>query len=253
MTRVVVEAMIRTIWTYLNIFVSTVLIGGIVVIMSLLRFRDLRLYDWGTRYWSKWILWAAGVRVETEGLEHLTPESPQIFAANHASWFDVWALAAAIPKRNRFVAKKELERIPLFGTAWKVAGHVSVDRGDRSSAIRSLREAGERIHRDDISVVIYPEGTRSRTGELGPFKKGAFMLALHTGVDIVPVAIIGTREIQPAGAWRIRRGKIILRFGEPIQTSDYTIARRDELVAKVRSEIEEMLAGPIKDHLTRGR
>src|SRR5690625_7135972 len=135
--------MIRTIWTYLYIFVLTVLIGGIVVFMSLLRFRDLGLYDCGTRYWSKLILWAAGVRVETEGLEHLTPESPQIFAANHASWFDAWALAAAIPKRHRFVAKKELERIPLFGTAWKVAGHVSDDPGVRASAIRPRPEAEE--------------------------------------------------------------------------------------------------------------
>jgi 1-acyl-sn-glycerol-3-phosphate acyltransferase len=237
--------MILTLWVYLNILISVILIAGSVVVFSLLRVRDLKVYDWATRDWSRWILWAAGVRVEIEGLENIRLDEPQIFASNHVSWFDVWALAASIPKRNRFVAKKELEKIPLFGRAWKTAGHFSVDRGDRASAIQSLQQAGQRLHRDNISVVIYPEGTRSRTGELGDFKKGAFMLALHTGVDIVPVAIVGTREIMPADSWRIRRGRIILRFGEPIRTSDYNVARRNKLVREVRERIEEMLAEPV--------
>jgi 1-acyl-sn-glycerol-3-phosphate acyltransferase len=238
--------MIRTIWVYLNILISVILIAGTVVLTSLLRVRNLRVYDWATRDWSRWILRAAGVRVEIVGLENVRLDEPQIFASNHVSWFDVWVLAALIPKRNRFVAKKELEKIPLFGRAWKSAGHISVDRGDRSSAIKSLQQAGQRLHRDNISVVIYPEGTRSRTGGLGEFKKGAFMLALHTGVDIVPVAILGTREIMPANGWRIRRGTIILRFGEPIRTRDYTASKRNQLVDDVRERIEAMLEAPVE-------
>lgn len=237
--------MILTLWVYLNVLVSTILIAGTVVLLSIFRVKNLHVYDWATRDWSRWILRAAGVRVQIEGLEHVTPTGPQIFASNHVSWFDVWTLAAYIPKRNRFVAKKELEKIPLFGRAWKSAGHISVDRGDRSSAIKSLQQAGQRLHRDDISVVIYPEGTRSRTGELGEFKKGAFMLALHTGVDIVPVAILGTRRVMPAGGWRIRRGTIILRFGEPIRTSDYTVSQRNQLVDDVRDRIRAMLEAPV--------
>jgi 1-acyl-sn-glycerol-3-phosphate acyltransferase len=238
--------MIRTIWVYLNILISVILIAGTVVLTSLLRVRNLRVYDWATRDWSRWILRAAGVRVEIVGLENVRLDEPQIFASNHVSWFDVWALAASIPKRNRFVAKKELEKIPLFGRAWKAAGHISVDRGDRRSAIQSLQQAGERLHRDNISVVIYPEGTRSRSGELGEFKKGAFMLALHTGVEIVPVAILGTRRIMPAGAWRIRAGRIILRFGKPIRTSEYNMSRRNDLIDEVRHQIESMLAAPVE-------
>jgi 1-acyl-sn-glycerol-3-phosphate acyltransferase len=233
--------MIRTVWVYLNILISVIVVGGVVVIRSFFPARGLSIYDWATRDWSRWILRAAGVDVEIEGLDNVRLEEPQIFASNHVSWFDVWALAASIPKRNRFVAKKELEKIPLFGRAWKAAGHISVDRGDRSSAIRSLQLAGDRLHKDNISVVIYPEGTRSRTGKLGQFKKGAFMLALQSGVEIVPVAILGTRAIMPAGAWRIRPGRIILRFGEPVRTSDYTASRRDELIAEVRHRIEAML------------
>jgi 1-acyl-sn-glycerol-3-phosphate acyltransferase len=238
--------MIHTFWVYLNILFSTIPIAGIVVLLSLLGVKDLRVYDWATSHWARWILWASRVRIRVEGAEHVTLDEPQIFASNHVSWFDVWVLAALIPKRNRFVAKKELEKIPLFGRAWKSAGHISVDRGDRSSAIKSLQQAGQRLHRDNISVVIYPEGTRSRTGGLGEFKKGAFMLALHTGVDIVPVAILGTREIMPANGWRIRRGTIILRFGEPIRTRDYTASKRNQLVDDVRERIEAMLEAPVE-------
>src|SRR5690606_15934022 len=133
---------------------------------------------------------------------------------------------------------KELARIPLFGTAWQAAGHISVDRSDRASAIQSLDEAGRLLRKDNSSVVIFPEGTRSPTGELLPFKKGAFMLALRTGVDIIPVAVLGTRRIQPKGGWRIRSGRIILRFGEPIPVAQYSEAERDDLIELVRSRIQ---------------
>ena len=235
--------MIRTIWAYLNLFVGTVVLATITVVAALLRIRG-RIYDWTGRTWGKWMLWASGAPVYIEGLENVNRDRPQIFAANHVSWYDVWALAARIPKRYRFVAKKELAAIPLFGQAWKAAGHISIDRSNRSSAIASLDEAGRRLRRDNSSVVIFPEGTRSPTGELLPFKKGAFMLALRTGVEIVPVAVLGTRRILPKGGWRIRSGPIILRFGAPIPTEEYDESTRDELIARVRGEVEEMLAEP---------
>lgn len=236
--------MIRNLWWYLNLLLSTIVVGSTVVITSFFRVRNFAVYDWATRDWGRWVMWAAGVKVEVEGEEHVRLDAPQIFVSNHVSWFDVWALASYIPKRNRFVAKKELERVPIFGAAWKAAGHVSVDRSDRASAIRSLREAASRLHKDNISVVIFPEGTRSRTGELAEFKKGAFMLAFNAGVDIVPTAVLGTREIMAADSWRVRSGRIIVRFGEPIRTADYGVARRDELIEEVRHRIEALLAAP---------
>ncbi len=235
--------MIRTIWAYLNLFIGTVVLASIVVLCALFRVRG-RVYDWAGRTWGRWMLWASGTPVYLEGLENIHDDRPQIFAANHVSWYDVWALAAFIPKRYRFVAKKELGAIPLFGQAWKAAGHISIDRSNRASAIESLDEAGRRLRSDNSSVVIFPEGTRSPTGELLPFKKGAFMLALRTGVEIVPVAVLGTRRILPKGGWRIRSGPIILRFGSPIPTEGYDESTRDELIARVRGEIEEMLARP---------
>ena len=233
--------MIRTVWVYLNLLVGTFVIASTVVIAAILRVRQGRFYDWAGRSWARWILWASGTPVIVEGLENVRLDRPQIFASNHVSWYDVYALGKVIPKRYRFVAKKELARIPIFGTAWKAAGHVSVDRSNRASAIQSLEAAGRLLHKDNSSVVIFPEGTRSPTGELLPFKKGAFMLALHTGVDIVPVAVLGTRRIQPKGGWRIRSGKIIVRFGEPVETRRFTEETRDELIAEVRARIAEML------------
>jgi 1-acyl-sn-glycerol-3-phosphate acyltransferase len=100
---------------------------------------------------------------------------------------------------------------------------------------------------EKASVVIFPEGTRSATGELLPFKKGAFMLALHTGVDIVPTAVLGGRHILPKGAWRVRPGTIIVRFGTPIATDAYDEDNRDELIGHVRTAIETMLHAPTND------
>ncbi|MBI4545747.1 MAG: 1-acyl-sn-glycerol-3-phosphate acyltransferase [Gemmatimonadetes bacterium] len=233
--------MIRSLWIILNLLVATLLLAGLVVLAAFLGI-GTRIYDWAPRAWSRWMLRVSGTPVRLQGLEHVKLDGPQIFAANHQSWYDVFALAAVIPKRYRFVAKRELEAIPLFGRAWKAAGHISVDRGDRASAIRSLEQAGELIRRDNSSVVIFPEGTRTRTGQLLPFKKGAFMLALHTGVEIVPVAIFGTRRILPKGAWHVRPGPIIVRFGRPISTVEYTEADRDTLIAEVRGRIESLLA-----------
>lgn len=233
--------MIRTLWVALNLLVSTVLIAGMVVIAAFLRIRT-RIYDWAARHWSRWVLWASATPLHVEGLEHVRAEAPQIFVSNHQSWYDVWALAVAIPKRYRFIAKKELGLIPLFGRAWREAGHIAVDRSNRGAAIESLEKAGKLVKEDNSSVVIYAEGTRSPTGEMLPFKKGAFMLALHTGIEIVPVAISGTRDILPKGGWRIRPGPIIVRFGEPVQPQEYGVERRAALMATVRDRIDAMRA-----------
>ncbi len=235
--------MIRTLWMELNIGVATLLLGLLVIIASLLGVRG-GLYWWASRTWSRWLVWASGCTITVEGLENIALDRPQIFASNHVSHFDVIALAANIPKPFRVVAKKELARIPVFGTAWKAAGHISVDRADRASAVASLDAAGRLIRRDNSSVVIFPEGTRSTSEEMLPFKKGAFMLALRTGVEIVPAAVLGTRAILPKGAWRLRSGPVIVRFGAPIETTHYDEGTRDELIEVVRARIERLLDAP---------
>jgi 1-acyl-sn-glycerol-3-phosphate acyltransferase len=237
--------MIRTLWAALNLVAATLPLSLLVIIGSYAG-ADRSFYDRIPRWWARWLLWSCGVRVEVQGLEHLSPDRAQIIVANHVSWFDVLALAARTPKRYRFVAKQELARIPLFGHAWQAAGHISVDRGDNARAVASLRQAGETIRMDHSSIIIFPEGTRSPTGALQPFKKGAFVLALHNGIEIVPVGVLGTRQIMAKDSWRVRSGRIIVRFGPPVPTAGLEISDRDQLIAQVRSQMETLLAVPAR-------
>jgi 1-acyl-sn-glycerol-3-phosphate acyltransferase len=234
---------IRTVWVALNSFIVTVPIATMIIIAGALGVqRDV--YTWGARTWARWILWSSAVRVRVEGDDNLARDRPQIVISNHSSWYDVFALAARLPKRYRFVAKIELSRIPLFGPAWMTAGHIAIDRSDHAAALASMDRAGEIIRSDNSAIVIFPEGTRSDTGALLPFKKGGFMVALRTGADIVPCAVIGSRAILPKGSWRVRSGEITIRFGPPVSTAGCTESDRDELIQRVRGEIAAMLEQP---------
>lgn len=233
----------RSIWVAINLLLATGFLSTIVVLAALVRHRG-GIYEWAARSWSRWTLWASGAQLQIEGLEYFRVDRPQIVASNHQSWFDVFAIAAIVPKRFRFIAKEELRRIPLFGLAWESAGHISIRRQDRMQAISALDAAGALMRSDNSTIVIFPEGTRSRTGELQPFKKGAFMLALRTGIEIVPAAVIGSRGVLRKGDWRVRKGPIIVRFGEPIDSSHYDEAHREQLMLEVRARIAKMLHHP---------
>lgn len=194
------------------------------------------------RKWALMILRWTGTRVVVENPERIVPGRPQILVLNHVSWFDVLAVAGHLPGRYRFVAKKELAGVPVFGPAWRACGHISIDRQDLTSAIDSLGEARRQLLAEAPTVVIFPEGTRSATGELRPFKKGAFMLALQTGVEVVPAALLGTREIMPKGSLLVNTGRTIrLRIGEPIPMEGLTMADRDHLTARARDAVADML------------
>lgn len=236
--------MIRTLWVALNLLLATLVYGTLSVIGPLVRARGESYFRYA-QDWARWLLWASGVRVTTEGLEHVALDRPQIIASNHVSWFDVLAIAAVLPKRFRFIAKKELGRVPLFGAAWKAAGHIAIDRRDTQAAVAALSEAGRLMREDHSVVVIFPEGTRSSTGELLPFKKGGFMMALVTGVDVVPTAVVGSRALLAKGSWRVRKGRITVRFAPPVPMAGYHEQNRDELIARVRGDVAAMLREPV--------
>ena len=236
--------MIRTAWVLFVTTIATVVFGGGAILGALVGVKKGEYYDGCARNWSHWILWASGVKVFVEGVEHIPHDQPEIIVSNHTSWLDIPAIATTVPKRTRFVAKKELERVPLFGLAMVRAGHISIDRQDRASAIESLERAGAALRSDNSSVVIFAEGTRSVDGKLKPFKKGAFMLALHTGVNVVPTAVVGSHEALPKHHWRLGPGPIIVRFGEPIPMTGFGPHNREELVELVRQRIDELLAKP---------
>jgi 1-acyl-sn-glycerol-3-phosphate acyltransferase len=237
---------IRTLWVVLNLIVVTIPLCILLLVYSYFGPHHA-VFDRIPRFWSQWLLRVSGVKVRFEGMEHVSTHRPLIITVNHVSWYDVLAIAAYLPKRYRFVAKKELARVPLWGRAWQAAGHIGVDRTNRQIAVESLDRAGRLIRADGSAIVIFPEGTRSASGELQPFKKGAFMLALHNGIDIVPGVVIGSRAILPKGGWRVRSGPIIVRFGPPVPVQGLGPESRDTLIARVRSDMENMLAAPAPD------
>lgn len=235
--------MIRSIWVILNGVICTLVLSTAVVVVTLVRHRG-DMYEKIARTWARWILWASGARVEIEGIENIPTDQPAIIASNHQSWFDVFALAAILPRRYRFIAKEELRKIPLFGLAWVSAGHISINRQDRNKAITALDAAARLVRTDNSLVVIFPEGTRSPTGELLPFKKGAFMLALRTGIAIVPTAVIGSRAVQKKGDWRVSSGPVIVRFGPAVDSSKFDEDHREQLMLAVRERVAAMLNHP---------
>jgi 1-acyl-sn-glycerol-3-phosphate acyltransferase len=200
------------------------------------------LHDWVHRNWSRSLLWAAGVRVAVYGRDNVRRDGPQIFVSNHQSFFDIFAMLACLPVSIRFVAKKELGRIPVLAQAMRAAGHVLIDRQDRRGASRAMRKAGERMERENLSLGLFPEGTRSRDGQLREFKKGTFVLAIETQVPIVPVAVEGGYRVISGGC--VRRGNMNLRVAAALPTEGRTAADRDEVLSAVRGTIREMLATP---------
>lgn len=233
--------MIRTLVFRVVAVVSTFVFSVLGIAGGLLR-APHSWFDWVHRNWARSLLRAAGVRVHVEGVEHLVPGRAQILVANHQSLFDIWALMAVLPASLRFVAKAELARIPVFASAMRAAGHVFIDRGKASTAGEMIRAAGERMRRDGLTLVLFPEGTRSSDGELGRFLRGSFALAIETQAHLVPAAIDGGREVMPRGARRIEPGPMRIRMAPAVALAGKTSADRDALVRDTEATVASLLA-----------
>ena len=222
----------------LYLVLGTVVFGLLALPASLLPPRG----DWVfplSKLWAWGLLGASGVRVRARTRAPLSPEGGYIFLANHQSMFDIPLVIATVPVQLRFAAKRSLFRIPVFGWAIAAGGFIPVDRGDREKARSTFSAAQERLGRG-TSVILFPEGSRSLDGLVHPFQRGGFLLALKTGLPIVPVGIRGTLGRQHRGSFKIRGGMVEVCYGEPIDPADFGIRGRRELEAEVRRRIEEL-------------
>jgi len=181
-----------------------------------------------------------GVGVTMLGLEHLAGGGPFVFTPNHQSHLDILVLLGFLPGRTRFAAKRELWRHPVVGAVLDTLGMVPIDRDHPERAVESLNRAAGAPE----SLVVFPEGTRSRTGELLPFKKGPFVMAIASGLPVVPVVCRGTRRLMPRGSrLSVVPGEVEMVIEEPIPTAGLGYADRDALAARVRAAIERHHTG----------
>jgi 1-acyl-sn-glycerol-3-phosphate acyltransferase len=238
--------MLRGLWAFVVLVVTTVLIGVPAALISLLRRGSDVTMRMG-RMWSRIMLAAVGARVRYEGLERGTSRLPCIYISNHQSNVDIWALISVLPPATRFVAKQSLFRVPALGWAMAASGFIPIDRRNRGRAIRSLRAAGERI-RDGRPVVLFAEGTRSKSGLLGDFKKGPFHLAVQAGVPVIPIAISGSGKVLPPRSLWVRPGPVVVRFLSSIDVSPFQPDDPRGLLEAVHRAIAEQLEAAPSEH-----
>ncbi len=229
--------MIRTA-AFFTVLIFSTLISSILGIIVGLISRKWPLVDCVSRTWSRSLLRPFGVKTTIEGTEHLEPGQNYVFVANHQSWTDVFATVDKIPAKIRMIAKKELFKIPVFGWALWACGNISIDREKREKGVKSIEKAIRHIKKYGFSILLYPEGTRSEDGEMLPFKKGAFVLAIKLKMQIVPVTILGSRAVMPKHSFKMNSGRIHMIINKPVNTENMTYNNRKDLLTDIENTIK---------------
>jgi 1-acyl-sn-glycerol-3-phosphate acyltransferase len=229
--------MLRTFLCMFTVAVVTAVLlpfAGLAILVT----RDTSGASWfARRLWAPILLWVAGARVEVEGTEYLDPRRPTLYASNHQSTIDIPVLFVALPVDLRFIAKEQLRWVPLIGWYIQMAGHILIDRSNRARAIASLDRAADEIARRHISLIVFPEGTRSEDGRILAFKHGSFGLALKARIPVVPVTLEGSARVMPRRSWRIRSGVIRVRIGAPVVVGGFDVNDRAGLARVVREAV----------------
>lgn len=235
-------AAIRSLLTYLAVSLYVLLVGPPFVLIALAVGRPNVLYQIGLGG-VRLGLWLSGMKVEIRHPENILRDRAAVYAVNHNSNVEPPILFAALSglfPRMRILYKAELRKLPILVRAFDLAGFVPLERGNRDQSLPAIERAAEAL-RDGNSFLIFPEGTRSRTGELLPFRKGGFIMALKGRAPIVPVAIKGTRDAMKKGSLIIRPVRVSVSFGPPIDTAGLRMEDRDALIARVRSAVAAQL------------
>ncbi len=225
------------------IVLATFVYGTISLILSFFdRHRNGIAQHRVAQAWARMLLRVSGVRVNVEGLEQIDPGASYVFISNHLSYMDTPVALAHIPVQFRFLAKRGLFQIPLLGTHLNRAGHIPVPREDPRGSVKVMQTAAEKIQQKQISLLIFPEGGRSHDGVLRPFKEGGPYIAIRAGVPVVPIVMLGTREVLPYGSGVVESGSVTLRILQPIETKKMSLKDRGRLTEKLRDLISRELA-----------
>ena len=232
-------------------FITYILILAYIAVAAPLALFLGAVVRWKSGMWAlghfgaKLALALAGIRYRVSGLQQVPTGTAVVFCANHESNVDPPVLFEALHPRLHMLYKAELHKFPVMGTVFDVGGFVPVERYDRESAMRSIALGAESLKAGN-SFLIFPEGTRSRTGDLLPFKKGGFIMAIQAQVPIIPVAISGGRAAMRKGSPIVKPVKVTVRVGQPVPTTGLTLDDRDQLIARVRGDVAKLLReGPI--------
>jgi len=231
----------RTILTVASVWFATILLAPVAIVGRLLGLNEGErgVSQWCMRTWAKAMCVAAGVKVVVHHPERMLPGRGAVYACNHVSWFDVFAIASVLP-RYTFIAKAELRKLPIFGYGAEAAGVVFLARDNRKAAFESYQGAAKEVAAGK-NVVVFPEGTRGRDYSLRPFKKGPFVLAIAAQAPVVPVLVYGAREVMPKGTFRVRSATVHVHFLEAVETAGLTYDRRHQLMRVVWGRIEGVL------------
>jgi 1-acyl-sn-glycerol-3-phosphate acyltransferase len=188
------------------------------------------------QFWSRSFFWLMFLPVSVDGAEHIQPGQSYVFVANHQSMFDVWLVYGWLPVIFKWLMKAELRKVPFVGTGCKAAGHIFVDRRNAKAAMESLKEV-ERQLVGGVSTVIFPEGTRSKDGEVGRFKRGAFQIAWDLGLPVIPLSLSGCFDVLPKGKPFVHRHPVHMHIGKAIDLKKY--ADSNEAIEAVREAVIE--------------
>jgi 1-acyl-sn-glycerol-3-phosphate acyltransferase len=231
----------RTVLTAVTVAVATLVLAPIVILARLLGLSDRgrAVPQWCMRTWARCICAAGGAKLVVHHPEHVLRGRGAVYASNHVSWFDVFAIASVLP-RYTFIAKSELRKIPLFGWGAESAGVVFLARENRKAAFESYHGAAAEVAGGQ-SVVVFPEGTRGREYALRPFKKGPFVLAIAAKAPVVPVVVYGAREMMPKGKFGVRSNTVHVHFLEAVETAGFDYERRHDVMRQVWDRMAVLL------------
>src|SRR3954452_21009472 len=231
--------MVRTWWTAFTVVWATIAAGSSVIAIATVRSTS-GLIDRVIRWWARTLVHAAGIELTIDGGERIDPAQRYILIANHYSYFDIPCVLAAVNQPIRFLAKVSLFKIPIFGWAIGRAGFIPIDRKNRRTAVKSFDLAAERIRKGN-TIVIFPEEGRSRSREMRPFQRGAFLLAIKAQMPMMPIAIDGTFDVFRVGAKRITPGKVTVKAGEMIDCAGTMLRDKERLATESRAQIENLV------------